>query len=126
MKSTKKNFVFKCFIALCTLLSAFIIYFLVNRPVKIVLEVIDQDVQNLEFSFNETGKNPKFTEILRRSKKDSSHVILVLLTKKLKAMKYTKYAELISAYKKCDEKLPCTVYKIQRDDFLKVAKKRKY
>lgn len=125
MKQTKKNQVFKYFIALCVIISAFIIYILIQRPIKLVLEVVDQDVQNLEFTYAESDNNPKFQELIDRSS-DGSHVILVLLTKNLRVMKNTSYEQLIKNYKKCEEKLPCMVYEIDRDEYLKQAKKRKY
>ena len=86
---------------------------------------MDQDAQMLQFTFAETEKNPKFQEVIDRSD-DGSHVILVLLTKKLRVMKNTSYDQLIKNYKKCEEKLPCMVYQIDREEYLKLAKKRKY
>ena len=125
METTQKNQVFKYFIALCILVSAFIIYFLVNRPAKLVLEVVDQDQQMLEFTYSVSKQNPEFQKIIDRSD-DGSHVILVLLTKHLRVMKNTSYKELIDAYNQCEQKLPCTVFKMDRDEYLKLAKKRKY
>lgn len=125
MKQTKKNQVFKYFIALCVVMSAIIIYILIQRPIKLVLEVVDQDKQLLEFTFNEMENNPKFSEVIKRSG-DGSHVIVVLLTKNLRVMKNTSYEQLIENYKKCEEKLPCMVYQIDREEYLKLAKKRKY
>ena len=106
-------------------MSIFIIYFLIQRPAKLILEVVDQDAQMLQFTFAETEKNPKFQEVIDRSD-DGSHVILVLLTKKLRVMKNTSYDQLIKNYKKFEEKLPCMVYQIDREEYLKLAKKRKY
>ena len=125
MNRTKKNQVFKYFIALCVFISAFIIYFLINRPSKLVLEVIDQDQQMLEFTYNKSEHNPDFQTIIDRSK-DGQHVILVLLTKNLRTMINTSYEVIIPAYEKCEGKLPCKVYEMDRDKYLKLAKKRKY
>lgn len=125
MEQTKKNHVFKYFITLCVAVSIFVIYFLVQRPSKLVLEVINQDAQTLEFTFDTNNKNPKFQELLQR-RDDGKHVILVLLTKNLRVMKNTSYDVLISAYEQCKGVLPCKVYEIQRDEYLKLAKKRKY
>ena len=125
MEQTKKNHVFKYFIALCIIVSTFVIYFLIQRPEKLILEVIDQDVQMLEFTFNNSDKNPSFQKLIDRSH-DGSHVILVLLTKNLRVMKNTNYEQLISLYNQCEGKLPCKVYEMDREAFLKLAKKRKY
>lgn len=123
-KKTEKNQVFKYFIAVCVAISAFIIYFLINRPQKLVLEVVDQDQQMLEFTYNISEQNPPFEDIIKRSG-DGHHVILVLLTKKLRRMQNTDYQTLIDGYKNCGEKLPCAIYKMHRDEYLKLAKKRK-
>lgn len=110
--------------ALCMVISAFIIYFLIDRPAKIILEVVDQDVQNLQFTYNVSKQNPPFEKIIERSN-DGHHVILVLLTKELRFIKNTQYKTLIDHYKKCGKKLPCVVYEIDRAEYLKGAKLRK-
>jgi hypothetical protein len=125
MSQTNKNQVFKYFIALCAVISLFIIYFLVNRPAKLILEVVDQDEQTLEFTYQVSEHNPDFQKIIDRSN-DGSHVILVLLTKNLRTMKNTSYDVLIEAYNKCNKQLPCPLFKMDRDEYLKLAKKRKY
>lgn len=125
MEQTKNNQVFKIFIALCVVISIFVIYFLLQRPIKLVLDVIDKDAQTLEFTYTKNEKNPEFQKLIDR-KDDGSHVVLILLTDKLKVSKMTNYETLISNYNKCEDKNKCKVFVMDKDTYLKSAKKRKY
>lgn len=124
MNKTKSNQVFKQFIALCIIVSVFVIYFLMNRPIKLVVTAIDTESEILHFTFDQIEPNPPFSELLKR-KDDGMHVILVLLTDKLKMLKNTSYTQLITEYEKCDEKFPCEVFQMEKAEFLKLAKPRK-
>ena len=80
MKSNT-NKIFISFIAVCSAISLFVIYILVTRPAKVLVESYNTDSDTIEFFYKAELTNPTLQEIIKR-KNDGKHVILVLLTDK--------------------------------------------
>lgn len=121
---TQKNKVFKIFMIFCALLSAFIIYFLIVRPLKIVVEASENDSDIYSFIYDQNEVNPNLEEFNRRSK-NGGHVVVVLLTPTKKLLTNYKYPELIMAFEKCKNELPCPVIEVDKKSYLDKARPRK-
>jgi hypothetical protein len=123
MLTTKKNLVFKYFLILCAIISAFVIYFIADRPAKIVLEGKIDD-QLIVFFYQDRPEHPSFDQLQAR-KDDGKHVILVLLTDKKVLLKNTDYQTLLNAFDQCEVKNFCPVFSLSAKEYLDVAKERK-
>lgn len=120
---TAENKIFKLFIFICALLSAFIIYFLMIRPLKIVVVAEETDGDQYSFTYQESEVNPSVENLLKRS--SDTHIIVVLLTPTMKTLANYKYPEIIASFEKCQNKLPCQLLEVSKESYLKNAKPRK-
>lgn len=121
---TKENSVFKGFIALCVFVSLGILYILLIRPLKIVVETKDIETGLLEFTYTESEVNPPLANIIKRSK-EGKHIVVVLLSPKRRLLVNYKYDFLLSQFEKCQNKLPCKVLSMDKKTFMEKAKRRK-
>jgi hypothetical protein len=121
---TQENSVFKGFIALCILISLGILYILLIRPLKIVVETADIESDELLFSYNESKINPPLETIIKRSK-EGKHIIVVLLSPKRRLLANYKYDFLLEQFKKCEGKLPCNILSMEKKKFMDESKRRK-
>jgi len=121
---TQKNKVFKIFVLFCALLSAFIIYFLMIRPLKIVISASETEGDKYSFIYEQNEINPNLEEFTRRSK-DSTHIVVVLLTPTKKLLTNYKYPELKAAFEKCNNELPCPIIEVDKKTYLEKARPRK-
>jgi hypothetical protein len=121
---SKENKVFKIFIVFTTLLSAFIIYFLMIRPLKIVLTATDASTDPILFTYEQSEINPSLEEFKIRSI-ERGHVVVVLLGPKRKLLSNQQYDLLLMGFSKCNGVLPCEVLKIPKSEFDSKARARK-
>ena len=120
---TQENTVFKAFIALCTITSLGILYILLVRPQKIVVEALNTDSDKIAFYYNTSEINPS-VETLRKRSSEGKHIVIVLLTPKKKVLANFKYKSLLENFDKCQDTLPCPVVYMDKEAFLKKAKRR--
>ena len=123
MKS-KQNLVFKFFVVFCILMSAFVIYFLMIRPLKIVVSTTDITTDPIVFTYTELDSNPTVDEIIKRSE-DGSRLIVVLLGPNRKLLANQTYEKVLAGFRACNNKLPCDVIKVQKSVFDERARDRK-
>jgi hypothetical protein len=121
---SKENKVFKIFILLTTLISAFVIYFLMIRPLKIVVTTEDTTTDPIVFTYEKNEVNPDL-EIFKKRSLERGHVIVVLLGPKRKLLTNQKYDLLLMGFSKCNDILPCEVLKIPKSEFESKARARK-
>ena len=121
---SKENRVFKLFILLTTIISAFVIYFLMIRPLKIVVTTTDTTTDPIIFTYEQNEVNPDLETFKKRSL-ERGHVVVVLLGPKRKLLTNQKYDLLLMGFSKCDSKLPCQVLKIPKSEFDSKARIRK-
>ena len=124
MKSNT-NKIFISFVAVCSAISLFVIYILVTRPAKVLVESYNTDSDTIEFFYKAELTNPTLQEIIKR-KNDGKHVILVLLTDKRRLNEISNYEQVLGSYEKCQKKIPCKMFEMKKSEYLEKSKERKY
>ena len=121
---SKENKVFKIFIVITSLVSIFIIYFLMIRPLKIVLTTTDTSTDPIVFTYEKSELNPSI-EIFKQRSIERGHVITVILGPKRKLLTNQKYDVLLMGFSKCKNVLPCEVLKVSKEEFDSKARLKK-
>ena len=121
---TEKNSVFKAFIALCSIITIAVLYILLIRPQKIVLEYHSSDAEKINFIYKTSNINPSI-ETLEKKAKEGKHIITVLLTPTHKLLVNYSYEDLLPKLKNCTKVDSCIVLSLETEKFMKKAKKRK-
>ncbi len=120
---TKENSVFKLFIAVCIIISVGIIYILLIRPQKIVIESNGQG-ESLEFFYKESELNPPLSKLVERSK-EGKHIVIVLLTPTKRLLANYDYDFLLKQFENCNGELPCKLITMDKEEYASKSKKRK-
>lgn len=121
---SKENNVFKYLIIFTIIMSSFVIYFLMLRPLKVVITASDVTADPISFTYKVTDLNPDIETVVKRSE-EGGHVIVVLLGPKRKLLTNQSYETMLKGFKDCNNTLPCEVLKIPKSEFDSKARDRK-